>query len=77
MCEEEHRMFEIRISKSEFPELTDDMLFVNVGGYGTMSFEDSDYWMYPQSDLNVYSGSPLYEFYDDKIDFLRFDMSIT
>jgi hypothetical protein len=76
MCGEDHRMFEIRIAKSEFPDLSDDMLFVNVAGYGTMAIADSNYWVYPQSDIGI-MASPLFEFYDDSIDFLRFDMSIT
>ncbi len=76
MCEIAHRMFEIRISKSEFPVLDDDMLYVNVAGYGTMAIADSNYWVYPLSEIGI-GASPIIEFYDDTVDFLKFNMSIT
>ncbi len=73
-CAEDHRMFEFKIAKSEFPTLDDDMFYINLAGYGTMAIAGSNYWMYP-----VY-GFPLPPvFYDlsDKNQFIALDMSIT
>ena len=76
MCLENHRMYEIRIAKSEYPVLEDDMLYLNIAGCGSMVTTDSNYWTYPLSDEGMLSG-PMFQFYDDDSDFLRFDMSIT
>ena len=76
MCVEEHRMFEIRFSKSEYPNLVNEMLYVNIAGCGTTATTDSNYWTYPLTDGGMLSSS-LFQFYDDDSDFLRFDMSIT
>ncbi len=71
-CAEDHRIFEFRIAKSEFPVTPDDMLYVSVSGYGTMSIENTNYWLYP-----IY-GWPMPHLYyspDGKMDFLSLDMS--
>ena len=52
------------------------MLFVNIAGCGTMVATDSNYWSYPITDEGLLSG-PMFQFYTDDSDFLRFDMSIT
>jgi len=72
-CAEDHRMFEFRVAKSEFPVVEDDMLYVNVAGYGTMGMEGTNWWSYPGWDLHFQEG-PLYEFYHRDNTFLRLDM---
>lgn len=72
-CSEDHRMFEFKIAKSEFPVLEDEMLYLFVAGYGTMSFIGTDFWAYPgDSNDNPFTG-----FIDEYNNFLVFDMSIT
>jgi len=42
-----HRMFEIRIPKSEIEHYdSNGNLGIMVGGYGTLAFPDSNYWVY-------------------------------
>ena len=72
-CAENHRMFEFKIAKSEFPVLDDEMLYVSVGGYGTMALVDSNYWLYP---MFGYPLSPIDSSHDEYLDFLPLDMSI-
>ncbi|MHA1126776.1 MAG: hypothetical protein ACTSO7_11340 [Candidatus Heimdallarchaeota archaeon] len=73
MCSEDHRMFEFKIAKAEFPVLADDMLYLFVAGYGTMSFFGTNYWAYPgSSEDNPMHGSP-----DSQSLFLALDMSET
>lgn len=74
MCEENHRMFEFKIAKSEFPTLADEFLYLNVAGYGTMIMENTNYWVYPTFGFPL---SPIIASIDDKQEFLKFDMSIT
>ncbi|MBN2154696.1 MAG: hypothetical protein JW776_01450 [Candidatus Lokiarchaeota archaeon] len=73
-CGEDHRIFEFKMAKSEFPVLEDDMLYINVCGYGTMALVGSNYWLYP---MYGYPGVPLYSALDEVNDFLPLDMSIT
>ncbi|TFG16496.1 MAG: hypothetical protein EU530_11750 [Promethearchaeota archaeon] len=73
-CFEEHRMFEFKVAKSEFPNVEDEMLYVNVAGYGTMSMEGTNWWIYPGYDYH-YEEGPLYEFYQYELTFLKLDMS--
>jgi len=73
-CAEDHRQFEFKIAKSEFPTLDDEMFYINLAGYGTMMMAGTNYWMYP-----VY-GFPLPPVYYDLYDshqFIALDMSIT
>jgi hypothetical protein len=51
-----HRMFELRVSRSEFPVTTNDELYLFIAGYGTMAFEDVDYWIYPYSLDGMFSA---------------------
>jgi len=73
-CAEDHRMFEFKIAKSEFPTLDDEMLYLNLAGYGTMMIAGTNYWVYPAFGFPI---PPLYYSIDDKTEFLTFDMSIT
>jgi hypothetical protein len=73
-CAEAHRMFEFKIAKSEFPTLDDEMLYLNVAGYGTMAIAGTNYWMHPISGWPI---PPLYESLYSKSQFLALDMSIT
>ncbi|TFF93816.1 MAG: hypothetical protein EU543_02735 [Promethearchaeota archaeon] len=42
----DHRMFEIRIAKSEFTQYDPNKgIGIIVGGYGTLSFPDTNYWV--------------------------------
>lgn len=44
-----HRMFEIRIPKSELEHYNpDEYLGIIVGGYGTMTFIDKNYWVFSE-----------------------------
>jgi hypothetical protein len=74
MCSENHRIFEFKIAKSEFPVLDDEKLYICVAGYGTMALEGTNYWKYPPYGVQQ---NPMYEFLDDLNDFVMFDMSIT
>ncbi|MBD3253695.1 MAG: hypothetical protein GF383_01305 [Candidatus Lokiarchaeota archaeon] len=60
----DHRMFEIRIPKSELEQYnTDTDLGVLVGGYGTMAMPDENFWVYsalstiymPEEDSSYYN----------------------
>lgn len=71
MCAKEHRMFEFKIAKSEFPDQIVDKLYLFIAGYGTMSFQGTNYWAYPgSSEDNPYHGAP-----DSRSLFLSLDMS--
>jgi len=49
-----HRMFEFRIPKSELEHYDpDESLGIQVGGYGTMSFIDTSWWVFSQSLINL------------------------
>lgn len=61
-----HRMYEIRVAKSEFPTNGDGNLYVYFAGYGTMAMSGIDLWFYPYSlysFVSLLSGSefPLYD----------------
>ncbi|MBD3353652.1 MAG: hypothetical protein GF364_19365 [Candidatus Lokiarchaeota archaeon] len=56
-CEIAHRMFEYRVSKSEFPSNT-NKLFVFLAGYGTAAVEGSDFWTFPIDGLSTYNTFP-------------------
>ncbi|MHA1630362.1 MAG: hypothetical protein ACTSXO_12375 [Candidatus Heimdallarchaeota archaeon] len=72
-CPEPHRMFEFRISKSEFPTFPEDYLYIIVAGYGTMSLANTNYWSYPGGIyFNPILGPP-----NDLPLFLKLDMSHT
>jgi hypothetical protein len=73
-CVEDHRMFEFRIAKTEFPNVGDDMLYLNVAGYGTMMITGTNFWQYP---VFGYPMTPIAAFINDHNDFLAFDMSFT
>lgn len=73
-CIEDHRMFEFRIAKTEFPNVNDDMLYLSVAGYGTMMLVGTNYWQYP---VFGYPITPIDYFINDHNDFLAFDMSST
>ena len=73
-CEDGHRMFEFKIAKSEFPDLDDDFLYLNVAGYGTMMMAGSNYWMYPFYDFPI---PPMFDDLNNKLEFLVLDMSAT
>ena len=73
-CEEDHRMFEFKIAKSEFPALDDEMLYISACGYGTMAFVGSNYWLYPMYGV---PSNPIFSSLDEVNDFLPLDMSIT
>ncbi len=73
-CAEDHRIFEFKIAKSEFPPLDDEFLYLNVAGYGTMAIVGTNYWMYP---LYGYPLPPVYWSISDSHAFLALDMSIT
>ena len=75
-CAEEHRMFEFRVAKSEFPVVDHNKLYVNVAGYGTMGMEGSNYWMYPGINEFIFGG-PLFRYYSESDDFLILDMGST
>ena len=62
----DHRMYEIRIPKSELEHYDpDEALGIQVGGYGTMTFVDSSWWVFSTTDLNLLAElSTRYLFYD-------------
>ena len=72
-CAEDHRMFEFKIAKSEFPVLNDEFLYLNVAGYGTMSMENTNYWVYP---IYGWPMPPIFYSLDAKAEFIKLDMSI-
>jgi len=61
-----HRMYEIRIPKSELEHYDpDEELGIQVGGYGTMSFPGKMYWVFSTTDVNLLSYlSSRYLYYD-------------
>lgn len=73
-CIEDHRQFEFKIAKAEFPVLDTDILYLMIGGYGTMAIENTDFWLYPKYG---YPLSPILSSVDEFYDFLALDMSIT
>ncbi len=73
-CPEDHRMFEFKIAKAEFPVLENDLLYLNIAGYGTMAMMGTNFWMHP---IYGYPAPPLYSSIIDKGQFLTLDMSIT
>ncbi len=73
-CSEDHRMFEFKMAKSEFPPSQEDILYVCVAGYGTMAIVNTNYWVYP---TYGYPLPPIFTSVDDFQDFLPLDMSIT
>ncbi len=72
-CPEDHRMFEFKMAKNELPSLSDEMLYINVAGYGTMLIVGTNYWVYPHYGLPL---PPLYSSVDQTLDFIPLDMSI-
>jgi len=72
-CPEPHRMFEFKIAKSEFPVYEEeDVLYLFVAGYGTMSLLGTNYWAYPgSSNDNPFFNPPL-----SNNNFLKLDMSV-
>ncbi|NHJ46906.1 MAG: hypothetical protein FK733_03880 [Asgard group archaeon] len=75
-CAENHRQFEFRVAKSEFPNLAlaDDMLYLCVAGYGTMMLTGTNFWQYPSYPFYT---NPIMNFLDTNQDFLALDMSST
>ncbi len=73
-CIEDHRMFEFKIAKAEFPVLDNEILYLLIGGYGTMALENTNYWLYPKYGYPI---SPIHSSVDEYYDFLALDMSIT
>jgi hypothetical protein len=61
-----HRMYEIRIPKSELEHYdSNEALGIQVGGYGTMAFPGTNYWVFSTSPVNLFSHlSSRYLFYD-------------
>jgi hypothetical protein len=75
--EAEHRMYEFRVAKSEFPVLDPsmpDMLNVFIAGYGTLALEDTDFWIYPQT-MEGYLASMFTGFPISDRQFVSFDMA--
>ncbi len=71
---EDHRMFEFKIAKAEFPTLDDEFLYLNIAGYGTLAMEGTNFWMYP---MNGDPMPPVQSSITDYRQFAKFDMSIT
>jgi hypothetical protein len=46
---ESHGMYEMRVSKKEFPADADGKMYVFIAGYGDMAFGGMDLWFYPIS----------------------------
>ncbi|MHA1746690.1 MAG: hypothetical protein ACTSWW_11870 [Promethearchaeota archaeon] len=64
----DHRQFEFKIPKSELEHYDpNEELGIIVGGYGTLAFEDTDYW--------VYAGRNYTIDYDFSLEYLYFDMN--
>ena len=61
-----HRMYEIRIPKSELEHYDpDESLGIQVGGYGTMTFVDTSWWVFSTKNTNLLVElSTRYLFYD-------------
>ena len=73
-CAENHRMFEFKIAKSEFPPLEDEFLYLNIAGYGTLMLIGTNYWMYP---IFGYPFPPTVVSLSNRLQFITLDMSIT
>ncbi|MHA1198398.1 MAG: hypothetical protein ACTSQF_03505 [Candidatus Heimdallarchaeaceae archaeon] len=71
-CAEDHRMFEFKVAKSEFPALADEVLYLNLAGYGTMLMTGTNYWVYPVYDFPI---PPVYYAVDNQFEFITLDMS--
>ena len=72
-CAVPHRMFECRISKTEFPDAPDDTLFLALAGYGTMALEGTNYWETP---LDLDNQVILFSNLESLSDLHRLDMSL-
>ena len=61
-----HRMYEMRIPKSELEHYDpNEALGIQVGGYGTMTFVDTSWWVFSNTDINLLVQlSTRYLFYD-------------
>lgn len=61
-----HRMYEFRIPKNELEHYDpDESLGIQVGGYGTMAFPNTSWWVFSQSPVNLFPQlSSRYLFYD-------------
>jgi hypothetical protein len=73
-CDEDHRMFEFKVAKSEFPDLDDDFFYLSISGYGTMAIEGTNWWVYPNS---AYNYPALFNYATSQEHFQTFDMSVT
>jgi len=64
----DHRMYEIKIPKSQLTHYNaDEELGIIVGGYGTMSFINTNYWVISTTDVNIPEQiSTTYLYYDMK-----------
>ncbi|MHA1619688.1 MAG: hypothetical protein ACTSVZ_10445 [Promethearchaeota archaeon] len=63
-----HRQFEFKIPKSELEHYdSNEKLGIIVGGYGTLSFMDTDYWVYGENNDSIYE--------EDSDEYLYFDMN--
>lgn len=61
----DHRMFEIKIPKSELSNYeTYEELGVIIGGYGTMSFEEYGFWVYSTTTWFRYYDSSNYNYFN-------------
>jgi hypothetical protein len=62
----DHRQFEFKIPKSELEHYdSNEELGIIVGGYGTLAFEDSDYWVYAGRNYTIdYDFSDEYFYFD-------------
>jgi hypothetical protein len=50
----DHRMYEIKIPKSELEHYDpDEELGIIVGGYGTMTFVGNNHWVFSTTDINI------------------------
>jgi len=61
-----HRMYEMRIPKSELEHYDpNEALGIQVGGYGTMTFVDKNWWVFSNTDINLLVQlSARYLYYD-------------
>ena len=61
-----HRMYEFRIPKSQLEHYDpDESLGIQVGGYGTMAFPNTQWWVFSNTDINLLVQlSTRYLFYD-------------
>ncbi len=62
----DHRMYEMKIPKSELEHYDpNEALGIQVGGYGTMTFVDTTWWVFSTTDVNLLvQYSNRYLFYD-------------